>query len=78
VVVSNTYDLPIDKTLLRRSVKYFNREKLELRDQRYLRDFEVNFIFDNEVLTMNKDKGQHVIELKDETTIVGKVIILGF
>lgn len=72
-MVSNTYDLPIDKTVLRRSVRYLDQEKVELRDQRYLRDFEVNFIFDNPVTGMNKDKGQNMVELADNTTIVDEV-----
>ena len=62
--------MPIDKTLLRRSIRYLDPEKVELRDQRYLRDFEVNFIFDNPVKSINKEKGQNLVELSDSTTIV--------
>lgn len=55
--------------MLRRNIRYLDSDKLELRDQRYLRDFEVNFMFDNEVVNVTKEKGQHQVELKDGSAI---------
>lgn len=69
VVVSQGDEIPIDKPQLRRSIKYVDYDKVEIRDQRYLRDFEVNFIFDNPAQTLTKEKGQHMVELRDGTTI---------
>jgi apoptosis-inducing factor 3 len=69
VVVSQGDEIPLDKPQLRRSIKYIDYDKVEIRDQRYLKDFEVNFIFDNPVQGLAKEKGQHMIELRDGTTI---------
>ena len=69
VVVSQSDEVPIDKPQLRRSIKYIDYDRVEVRDQRYLRDFEVNFIFDNPVQALAKEKGQHMVELRDGTTI---------
>lgn len=77
IVVSDTHDLPIDKTLLSKSVKYFDNDKLELRDSRYLMDFEVNYIFDNPVTNINREKGQNFVELADGTAIDFDGVMVG-
>jgi Pyridine nucleotide-disulphide oxidoreductase len=69
IVVSESPELPIDKTLLRRSIKYLDDDKLELRGSNYLRDFDLNYIFDNPVSTLNKERGQHQVTLYDGTNI---------
>lgn len=69
IVVSDSPELPIDKTLLRKSIKYLDYDTLELRDSNYLRDFDLNYIFDNPVSTVNKERGQHQVTLYDGTNI---------
>jgi hypothetical protein len=70
-VISNEFDLPIDRSLLRKSLKYIDKDRLLVRDEKYLRDFDINFMFDRKVTTLNKEKGQHLVELDDGTAIVG-------
>jgi hypothetical protein len=69
-VISNEHDLPIDKTLLTKSIRYLDKDKLLVRDEKYLRDFDINFMFDHKVTGVNKEKGQHLVELDDGTAIV--------
>jgi nitrite reductase/ring-hydroxylating ferredoxin subunit len=69
IVISENPDLPIDKSLLRKSIKYLDYDKLELRDSNYLRNFDLNYIFDNPVANVNKDRGQHQVTLFDGTSI---------
>lgn len=76
--MSNEYDLPIDKSLIRKSLRYLDHDKLIVRDEKYLRDFDINFMFDNPVIGINKEKGQHLVELQDGTAIVGHSVNIGF
>lgn len=69
-MVSTESDLPMDKTLLQKSLRYLDKDRLLVRDEKYLRDFGINFIFDNEAISATKEKGQHLVELKDGTFIV--------
>lgn len=41
-----------------------------MRDEKYLKDFGINFIFDNPAVNVHKEKGQHLAELSDGTFIV--------
>lgn len=68
--MSNQDELPFDNSLLTKSLKYLDPDRLLVRDERYLRDFDINFIFDNPTLLVTKEKGQHLVELKDGTFIV--------
>ena len=69
-MVSTDTDLPIDKSLLHKSLRYLDNDRLLVRDEKYLRDFGINFIFDNKVVNAHKEKGQHLVELEDGTFIV--------
>ncbi len=68
--MSTESDLPFDSSLLFRSLRYLDQDRLPVRDEKYLRDFGINFIFDNPAVGANKEKGQHLVELKDGTFIV--------
>jgi nitrite reductase/ring-hydroxylating ferredoxin subunit len=70
LVVSDKPELPINSELLRKSLKYFDEDKLEVRDERYLRDFDINVMFDNPVVNMEKSKGQHRVILEDDSSMV--------
>ncbi len=69
IVISDSPELPIDKSMLRKSIKYLDDDKLELRDSNYLRNFDLNYIFDNPVASVNKERGQHQVMLYDGTNI---------
>lgn len=47
-----------------------DKDKILVRDEKYLRDFDINFMFDQNVTGLNKEKGQHLVELDDGTAIV--------
>lgn len=69
-MVSTDSELPIDSSLLYKSLRYLDQDRLPVRDEKYLRDFGINFIFDNPAVGVNKEKGQHLVELRDGTFIV--------
>lgn len=72
-MISNEFDLPINRPLLRKSLKYLDYDNVFVRDEKYLRDFDINFMFDHKLMALNKEKGQHIAELDDGTAIVSLV-----
>ena len=63
--------------MLRKSIRYLDQDRLLVRDEKYLRDFDINFMFDHKVAGINKEKGQHLVELEDGTAIVNYRLTVG-
>ena len=76
IVISDKEDLPIDQSMLRRTLRYLDYDRLELRDSKYLKEMDVNFIFDNPVEGINKERGQYQVELADRTNIDFDAVVI--